>query len=112
MFLSSFYCYLKYHSTNDFIIDLDNVWHWLGFSQKVNAKILLEKQFKLDTDYKKSLLLQQKQTNVKGGHNKEIFMLNITPFYIIIKSLVLRSVIRDFNETEKVVHSMHTLGGS
>ena len=38
LFLSSFYCYLNYHPTNDFVIDLDDVWKWLGFSQKVRAK--------------------------------------------------------------------------
>ena len=42
LFLSSFYCYLKYDSKNDFVIDLDNVWQWIGFNQKVKAKILLE----------------------------------------------------------------------
>ena len=53
----------------------------LGFSQKVNAKMLLEKQFTIEKDYKRSLLLQQKQTNqTKGGHNKEIFMLNVETF--------------------------------
>jgi phage anti-repressor protein len=81
IFLASFYCYLKYDKTKDFVIDLDNVWQWLGFSQKVNAKILLEKQFIINVDYTKSLLLQQKQTtNTKGGHNKEIFMLNVDTF--------------------------------
>uniref|UniRef100_A0A6C0HWA0 MSV199 domain-containing protein n=1 Tax=viral metagenome TaxID=1070528 RepID=A0A6C0HWA0_9ZZZZ len=80
IFLSSFYCYLKYHSTNDFIIDLDNVWHWLGFGQKVNAKRVLEKNFIINTDYKLLLCQSAKQTNVKGGHNKEIFMLNIKTF--------------------------------
>ena len=40
LFLSSFYCYLKYDPKNDFVIDLDNVWQWLGFSQKVRAKEL------------------------------------------------------------------------
>jgi hypothetical protein len=88
MFLTSFYCYLKYHPTNDFVIDLDDVWKWLGFAQKVNAKTLLEKQFVNDKDYKKSLLLQQKQKPVtKGGQNKEIFMLNIKTF----KSLCLKA---------------------
>lgn len=88
MFLTSFYCYLKYHPTNDFVIDLDDVWKWLGFAQKVNAKTLLEKQFVIDKDYKKSLLLQQKQKPVtKGGQNKEIFMLNIKTF----KSLCLKA---------------------
>ena len=81
LFLSSFYCYLNCDPTKDYVIDLDNIWKWLGFSQKVNAKTLLEKQFVIDKDYIKSLLLQQKQsTHTKGGHNKEIFMLNIDTF--------------------------------
>ena len=78
IFLSSFFCYLKYDYKKDFVIDLDNVWKWLGFSQKVNAKTLLEKNFVIDKDYKKLLLLLQKQTeHIKGGHNKETFLLNI-----------------------------------
>ena len=81
MFLASFYCYLKHDNKNDFVIDLDNVWKWLGFSQKVNAKLLLEKHFTNSTDYKKLLLSQQKQEDkTHGGHNKETFMLNIDTF--------------------------------
>jgi hypothetical protein len=81
MFLSSFYCYLKYDSKNDYIIDLDNVWQWLDFSSKFNAKRLLENNFKINIDYEKSLLQSEKQTtHTKGGHNKEIFMLNIETF--------------------------------
>jgi hypothetical protein len=81
MFLSSFYCYLNYDYTNDYVIDLDNVWQWLGFNSKFNAKRLLENCFKLDLDYKKSLLQPEKQSSApKGGHNKEIFMLNIKTF--------------------------------
>ena len=38
IFLSSFYCYLNYDYKNDFIVDLDNVWKWLGFSNKAHAK--------------------------------------------------------------------------
>jgi len=52
LFLSSFYCYLNYHPTNDFIIDLDDVWKWLGFGQKVNAKRVLERHFVINKDYK------------------------------------------------------------
>jgi hypothetical protein len=52
MFLASFYCYLKHDSKNDFVIDLDNVWKWLGFQQKYHAKYLLEKQFIVNNDYK------------------------------------------------------------
>lgn len=81
IFVSSFYCYLNYDKKNDFIVDLDNIWRWLGFSQKVRAKELLEKHFIIDKDYIKSLSLSGKQnTHVKGGHNKETFMLNIDTF--------------------------------
>ena len=43
LFVSSFYCYLNYDKNFDFVVDLDNVWKWLGFNQKYNAKYLLEK---------------------------------------------------------------------
>jgi len=80
MFLSSFYCYLNYNKT-DFVIDLDNIWKWLGFSQKISAKNLLEKQFIINKDYQCLLYQQVKQCNqTKGGHNKETFMLNLRTF--------------------------------
>lgn len=76
MFVASFYCYLNCNQKTDFIIDLDKVYNWIGFQQKVKAKHLLEKHFKLDIDYKKSLSQPGKQTtNTKGGQNKEIFMM-------------------------------------
>jgi hypothetical protein len=81
MFLSSFYCYLKYDSKNDFVIDLDNIWKWLGFGQKVNAKRVLEKHFFINKDYKMMLCQLAKQDEkTHGGHNKEIFMLNVETF--------------------------------
>lgn len=81
LFLSSFYCYLNCNPKQDFVIDLDNVWRWIGFNQKVKAKILLENHFTEGKDYTKSLSHAGKQTNqTKGGHNKEIFMLNVETF--------------------------------
>ena len=83
LFVSSFYCYLNYHPSNDFIIDLDDVWKWLGFNQKVKAKALLEKNFTLNIDYKNLLSPLGKQDSEEkkhGGHNKEIYMLNIRTF--------------------------------
>ena len=75
MFIASFYCYLNHDYTNDFVIDLDNVWQWLGFGQKVNAKRVLEKNFTINKDYKLSLCQLAKQSStVKGGHNKETFI--------------------------------------
>ena len=81
IFLSSFYCFLKYDSKNDFVIDLDNVWKWLGFQQKYHAKYLLEKQFTIDCDYK-IFAPEHSGANKgkRGGHNKEIIMLNVDTF--------------------------------
>ena len=81
IFLYSFYCYLNCDSKNDFVIDLDNVWKWVGYNQKVKAKILLENNFVEGNDYTKSLSQAGKQTtHTKGGQNKEIFMLNVVTF--------------------------------
>lgn len=81
LFLSSFYCYLKYDSKNDFVIDLDNVWKWLDFSQKYNAKCVLEKNFYINKDYKVfAPEVAGAKKDTRGGHNKEIIMLNIETF--------------------------------
>ena len=87
LFLTSFYCYLNYNKRTDFVIDLDNVWQWLGFSQKFNSKRLLEKYFVSDKDYKiiapqvgGAIINDEDCKNTRGGHNKEIIMLNIETF--------------------------------
>jgi hypothetical protein len=99
LFLSSFYCYLKYDKINDYVIDLDNVWKWLGFNKKYNATRLLENHFIVGKDYKILLLFTEEQDFITnddddeivphpkkesklshGGHNKETVMMNITTF--------------------------------
>jgi len=81
LFVTSFYCYLNYSQTNDFVIDLDNVWKWLGYCNKANAKIVLERNFTRDKDYKCLLLRSQEQKKEgRGGHNKDTILLNIKTF--------------------------------
>jgi len=91
LFVSSFYCYLNYNDT-DFVIDLDNVWKWMGFTFKATAKDLLEKHFKTDIDYKISVRSKPEQDlneiNKKwGGQNRQTIMLNINCF----KSLCMKA---------------------
>ena len=101
LFVSSFYCYLNYDKNIDFVIDLDDIWKWLGFKQKIDSKRLLEKHFKLDVDYKNLALGLPKASskqennindNIKkdeqwGGQNKVIILLTIKCF----KSLCLKA---------------------
>ena len=83
LFVTSFYVYLNYNSNTDFVIDLDNVWKWLGFQQKVNAKRVLERHFKINVDYKNLLnhkVEQDSDEKKHGGANKETFMLTVKAF--------------------------------
>ena len=97
LFVSSFYCYLNYDKNTDFVVDLDHVWKWLGFTQKVTAKTMIETNFKLDVDYKivtsddsdddqlphspdKSGSDKPKK---HGGHNKQTIKLTIRCFKLL-----------------------------
>ena len=104
IYISSLYCYLNHDQRNDYVIDLDKIWEWLGFYQKLKAKVLLEKNFTEDKDYKKFappsggakteqndkclLTLQGEQKKEgRGGHNKNKYMLNLKCF----KALCLKA---------------------
>ena len=83
MFLSSFYCYLNYNDA-DYVIDLDNVWEWMGFQQKYHAKHLLEKHFCNNIDYKifaPDVAVVKKEG--RGGHNKEHILMTIRTFKLM-----------------------------
>jgi hypothetical protein len=51
MFANSFYMYLKYNPDTDFVIDLDNVWKWIGYKNKGNCKTTLVDKFSENNHY-------------------------------------------------------------
>jgi phage anti-repressor protein len=79
MFLMSFYTYLNYDK-HEFVVDLDKVWEWLGFSNKDKAKRLLEKSFSKNVDYNCSLTQSGERKVGRGGQNKETIRLTIKAF--------------------------------
>jgi len=86
LFVSSFYCYLNYDKNNDFIIDLDNIWKWLGFFQKADCKRLIERCFKIDIEYKiisEFDNYDENKNKSRGGHNKQAIMLSIKCFKLL-----------------------------
>ena len=107
LFITSFYCYLNYHPKNDFIIDLDNVWKWLDFKQKVNAKTLLEKNFVSNIDYKKLLSHEGKENNKHGGHNKETFLLSINTFKLFCIKANTEKAIKNHEYYVKLEETLH-----
>lgn len=119
LFVSSFYCYLNYDKNIDFVVDLDDIWKWLGFSQKIRAKECLEKYFKLDIDYKnlafsdgkaslnddKLALGDSKASSDDekwGGHNKQTILLTIKCF----KSLCLKAQTKKAGEIHEYYMKM------
>jgi hypothetical protein len=113
LFVSSFYCYLNYDKNIDFVINLDDIWKWLGFSQKIRAKEILEKNFKSDIDYKNvSSHFSEPTISVNekwGGHNIQKIFLTIKCF----KSLCLKAQTKKASEIheyymklEEVLHEI------
>jgi hypothetical protein len=77
LFLASFYCYLNHDTKKDFVVSLDNIWKWTGFSRKDPAKVLLEKHFIINIDY----IVQKAAPPIAGAKNNE----KSAPDYIVQK---------------------------
>jgi DNA polymerase III psi subunit len=75
------------NNLNDFLVDFDEVWRWIGFSTKQKAKDLLLKEFEINIDYKMNTIklnceVKQNRIEKRGGTNKEIILLTIECFKI------------------------------
>ncbi len=96
-FVSIFYVNQKYDKDKDHVIDLDDIWEWLGYSQKSSSKRLIKKHFTLDKDYKiLKLSDDDKKREGRGGHNKEKLMLTINTF----KKLCLKTDTKKSDEIQ------------
>jgi len=102
LFVSSFYCYLNYDKNMDFIVDLDNVWNWLGFASKFVSLRTLEKHFKIDVDYKNLTALDAPKLKINGGQNKQTIMLTVRCF----KSLCLKAQTKKASEIHEYYMKM------
>ena len=71
-FVANFYVYMHYHPTNDYPINLEDVFKMIGFANKGNAKRTLENNFTKDEDYK--ILLLRKEKQVHSRNNEEIII--------------------------------------
>jgi hypothetical protein len=96
IFISSFYSFLHYKKDNDYVIDLNDIWKWLGFARKDFCKVVLNKNFEKDKDYIILLIIKttannsmtnNNEYNKQGGRPKETILMNINTF----KKLCLKS---------------------
>jgi hypothetical protein len=131
LFIASFYCYLNYENSNDFVVDLDNVWAWLGFNQKEASKRVLERNFVVNIDYKigppidranispndadYKIAFEAAKANIdpidtdkkktRGGHNKETILMTVKTF----KLLCLKSQTKKAHEIHEYYLKMEEL---
>lgn len=69
------------NNPNNFIVDFDEAYKYVGFKFKHKAKDLLEKDFELNIDYKMNTqALTRPGERFNGGQNKEIILLTIECF--------------------------------
>lgn len=81
LYIASFYSFLSYNEYEDFVINFDDIWSWLDFSNKASAKRVLLRNFKKNENYK--ILEENDKKNGSGGHNKEDIILNINTFKLL-----------------------------
>ena len=62
-YIANLYIYMHYHPTNDYPINLENVFKMIGFANKSNAKRTLENNFTKDEDYKIIFLPRDEKQN-------------------------------------------------
>ena len=86
LFLDGFQAYLQHDPRKDFVVDLDDVYQWLGFSRKDPAKRTITTQltegvhFKTINNAPRLLHRSVEQTSGRGGHNKETTMMTVHGF--------------------------------
>lgn len=83
LFVQSFKMYLE-HGDDDtkFVVSLDDIWEWLGFTRVNDLKRVLTKHFQENLHYILlcNLAKQNSNTENRGGHNKQLIMLNVNTF--------------------------------
>ena len=80
LFVESFSAYLKYGDDDTaFVINLDHIWRWLGYTRDDSVKKVLVKHFKKDVDFLIKNGVEQDEIK-HGGHNKQVITMNIKTF--------------------------------
>jgi hypothetical protein len=83
-FIDSFKIYLEYgNDDTKFIIDLDDVWEWVGFTQKGHAKRLLISKFQENIDYK--ICFPQKES-IDINENKLFIPINKETIFLTVNT--------------------------
>jgi phage anti-repressor protein len=108
IFVKFYYIYASYDETIDFVIDLDEIYSWIGFNDKITAKRNLENNFTKNTDYK---IINDK--NVKkqgsGGSNIIKIMLTVDAFKslcVLSNTSNAKNIRKYYLKIEKIIYEL------
>jgi phage anti-repressor protein len=77
LYAENFRAYLAYGDDDkSFVVDLDDVYQWMGFTRKDTAKSLIQKKLTQDVDY----ICVKHDVKSRGGHNKQQVLMNVDAF--------------------------------
>ena len=128
LFFASFYCYLNYNQDKDFVIKLNDIWEWLGYSRIDNCKKVLISNFNKNTDFviEKSFPAISGKPNL-GGRPSEIIKMTIKCFkllciksnttkaseihnyYIKLEDIYHKTIIEDFQELKTEILKLQNI---
>ena len=101
LFVANFYAYLNYDTRQDFVVNLDRVWKWIGYTRVDHCKTVLIKNFienvdyRMDTPEKPAPEVAGAGRNLGGaGLNREFITLTVQCF----KKLCLKSKTKKADE--------------
>lgn len=124
LFLQSFSAYLN-HDPSDFVIDLDDVWEWMGFADKGKAKRPLEKHFVEGKDFMSASSVGEANTSLggqtasaplvcktntgRGGQNRQRIMMSVRTFKkLCMKAATAKApIVREYYLTMEEVLMTH-----
>jgi hypothetical protein len=95
----NFKIYKKFkNNKNDFIVDFDEVYKFIGIKTISNAKRLLFKEFEENKDFKILFSSREQSDIIKGDKNKENIMLNIKCFkkYCLVTATKQSKILYDY----------------
>lgn len=98
-YVANMFMYLNYHPTNEYPINLEDVYKLIGFANKGNAMKTIKNNFTTEDDYKVRLFHTEKRKN-EGGFNKEDVMLNVDTF----KNLCMLAKTDKGERNKKILH--------
>lgn len=109
VFVSHFKTYLRYGHDDSFVMDLESVWEWLGFTFYHNARRCVHKHFMEGEDFIEKALIPTDNRN--GGQNKLSIMMTINTFKelcMFAKTDKAKTVRKYYIKMERLMHDYMT----